>query len=77
MALMMGLMSCHATLPDDASLSSYRIGREIKVFKYGQILQAFREIVNKSGRDQRTSRCTPCGLGGLLPLRIGGRFRKE
>ena len=76
-ALMVGSLSCHATLTDDAPLSSYRIRREVKVFKYGQTLQAFREIVNKSGRDQRTSRCTPCGLGGLIPLRMGGRFRKE
>ena len=29
-ALTVELMSCHATLPDDAPLSSYRFGREAK-----------------------------------------------
>ena len=37
-ALMVELMSCHAMLPDDTPLSSYRICREVKVFKYGQAL---------------------------------------
>ena len=63
-ALMVELMSCHATLPDDAPLSSYRIGREAEVLKYGQALQAFREIVKKSGRDPKDF--------ALHSLRIGG-----
>ena len=46
-------MSCHSTLPDGAPLSSYRIGRDVKVLKYGQALQAFRELVKKSGRDPK------------------------
>ena len=66
MALMVELMSCHATLPDDAPLSSYRIGREVKVLKYSQGLQTFREIVNKFGRDPKDF--------ALHSLRIGGGF---
>ena len=64
MALIVELMSCHATLPDDAPLSSYRIGREVKVLKYDQALQAFREIAKKSGRDPKDF--------ALHSLRIGG-----
>ena len=55
--LIVELMSFHATLPDDAPRSSYRIGREVEVLKYGQALQAFRKIAKKSGATQRTSRC--------------------
>ena len=76
MALMVELMSCHATLPDDAPLFSYRIGREVKVLKYGQALQAFRDIVRSPGVTQRTSRCTLCGLGGFNPCGWGGGFGK-
>ena len=41
-ALMVESMSYHATLSNDAPLSSYCIGRKAKVLKYGQALQAFR-----------------------------------
>lgn len=33
-ALMDEYLSCHATLPADAPLSSYRSGREVMVMKY-------------------------------------------
>ena len=66
MALMVELMACHATLPDDAPLSSYRIDREVKVLKYGQALRAFREIVTKSGSDPKDL--------ALHSLRIEGGF---
>ena len=59
-------MSCHATLPDDAPLSSYRISLEVKVLKYGQALEAFIVIVKKSGRDPKDF--------ALHSLRIGGGF---
>ena len=77
MALIVELMSCHATLPDDAPLSSYRIGREVKVLKYGQALQAFREIAKKSGRDPKDFALHSLRIGGVPPLRLGGRFRRE
>ena len=81
-ALTVELISRHATWPDDAPLSllsSYRIGREVKVLKYGQALQAFREIVKKSRRDPKDFALHSLRIGGglLPPLRLGGRFRRE
>ena len=58
-------------------LSSYRIGREVKVLKYGQALQAFRELVNKSGRDPKDFALHSLRIGGASILAAGGRFRKE
>ncbi|CAN0442833.1 unnamed protein product [Pylaiella littoralis] len=58
------LMSCHATLPEDAPLSSCRSGREVKVLKYGQALQAFRGIVKKSGRDPKDFALHSLPIGG-------------
>ena len=70
---LMELMSCHTTLPDDAPLSSYRIGNEVRVLKYGQTLQAFREILKKSGRDPKDFALHFLRIGeGLPPLRLGG-----
>ena len=71
-ALMVELMSCHATLPDDAPLFSNRIGREVKVLKYGQALQAFREMVKKSGRDPKDSALHSLRIGGGSTLAAGG-----
>ena len=52
-ALVLELMSCYATLPADAPLSSYRDDRGVKIWKYNETLRALREIVEKSGRDPR------------------------
>ena len=77
-ALMVELMSCHATLPDDAPLSSYRIGREVRVLKYGQALQASREIVNKSGRDPKDFALHSLrSERGASTLATGGGGRRE
>ena len=76
--LMVELMSCHATLPDDAPLSSYRIGREVKVLKHGQALQVSRGIVNKSGRDPKDFALHSLRIeGGFHPCGWGGRFGKS
>ena len=56
-------------------LSSYRIGREVKVLKYGQALQAFRELVKKSGRDPKDFALHSLRIGGASILVAGGRFR--
>ena len=52
-ALMVELLSFHPTLPDSAPLSSYCCGREVRVCQYDQALRAFREVVEKSGRDPK------------------------
>ena len=77
MALMVELMSYHATLPDDTPLSSYRIGRDVKILKYGQALQAFREIVKKSGRVPKDFALHSLRIGRASTLAAGGRFRRE
>ena len=76
-ALMVELMSCYATLPDDAPLSSYRIGREVKVLKYGQALQAFREIVKKSGRDPKGFALHSLRIVGASTLAAGGEVSER
>ena len=76
-ALMVELMSCHATLPDDAPLSSYRIGLEVKVLKYSQALQAFREIVKKSGRDPKDLALHSLRIGGASTLAAAGEVSER
>ena len=79
-ALIVELMSLHATLPDDAPLSSYRIGREVKVLKYGQALQAFREIAKKSERDPKEGRGSTLAAGGEVSERViqgAGRWKSD
>ena len=49
-ALVVALLSCFAALPEHAPLSSYRSGRQVRVWGYRQALRALREIVEKSGR---------------------------
>ena len=71
-ALIVELMSCNATLPDDAPLSSYRIGRQVKVLKYGQAPQACREIVKKSGSDPKDFVLHSLRIGGASTLAVGG-----
>ena len=77
MALMVELMSCHATLHDDAPLSSYRVGREVKVLKYGQTLQGFREIVKKSGRDPKDFALHSLRIGGASTLAARGEVSER
>ena len=50
-ALMLELLSWHATLPDHAPLSAYRSRGKLMVLKYGHALRAMREVVEKSGRN--------------------------
>ena len=76
-ALMVELMSWHATLPDDAPLSLYRIGREVKVLKYGKALQAFREIVKKSGSDPKDFALHSLRIGGVSTLSAGGEVSER
>ena len=43
-----------------------------KCFKYGQALQAFREIVNKSGRGPKDLKLHSLRIGGASILAAGG-----
>ena len=52
-ALLVELLSCHATLPADAPLSSYRSGREVMAVKYSQALRAIREVGENAGRNPK------------------------
>ena len=77
-ALMVELLSCHPTLPDSGPLSSYRSGREVKVWKYDQALRAFREIVEKSGRNPKRIRVAfATDRRGVHPSSGRGRIRSS
>ena len=76
-ALMVELMSCHATLPDDAPLSSYRSGREVKVLRYGEALRAFREVVKKSGHEPKDFALHSLRIGGASTLAAGGKVSER
>ncbi|CAB1109801.1 unnamed protein product [Ectocarpus sp. CCAP 1310/34] len=71
-ALMVASLSCHATLPDSAPLSSYRSGQEVKVLKYDQALRALREIVERSGRNPKDFALHSLRIGGASTLAAGG-----
>ena len=68
--LMVELILCHATVPDDPPLSSYRICREVWS---GSV------SIQSPGTTQRTLRCTLCGLGGGASTLAagGGEFGKS
>lgn len=75
-------MSCHATLPDDAQLSSYRSGTEVKLLRYSEALRAFREVAKKSGREPRGFELHfhPGGWGGGSSERVierAGRWKSD
>ena len=70
--LMVELLSCHSTLPDSAPLASYRCGREVKVMKYNQALQALREIVERTGRNPKEFALHSLRIGGASTLAAGG-----
>lgn len=71
-ALLVELLSCHATLPADAPLSSYRSGREVRVVKYSQALRAFREVVENAGRNPKDFALHSLRIGGASTLAAGG-----
>ena len=71
-ALMVELLSYHPTLPDSAPLSSYRSGREVRVWKYDQALRAFRGVVENSGGDPKEFALHSLRIGGASTLAAGG-----
>lgn len=70
--LMLELLSCHATLPANAPLSSYRSGREVRVVTYSQALHAFRELVANAGRNPTDFGLHSLRIGGTSTLAAGG-----
>ena len=69
------LMLCHPTLPYHTSLSSYRSGRHVTVFKDGNATEALREIEEKFAQNNRKlalhslrhgrSLCPDCRRAGI------------
>ncbi|CAM9891908.1 unnamed protein product [Pylaiella littoralis] len=72
MAEVTKLMSCHPTLPDDAPLSSYRTSSGVRVVRYGRALQALREVVKLSGREQKDFTLHSLRIKGASTLAAGG-----
>lgn len=71
-ALVVELLSCHATLPDSAPLASYRSGRAVRVARYSAALRAVREVVAKSGRNPQEYALHSLRIGGATALASGG-----
>lgn len=71
-ALVVELLSCHATLPDSAPLASYRSGRAVRVVRYSAALRAVREVVEKSGRNPQEYALHSLRIGGATALASGG-----
>ena len=77
-ALVLELMSCFSSLPDNAPLSSYRSGKSIRMVRHGHALRAIKEIVAKSGRSPdefalhslRTGEATTLTAGGDISERV-------
>ena len=74
MALMLELLSRHATLPAHVPLCSYRSGHEVKVLNYTEALRALREVVEKSGRDPRDFALHSLRIGGMSTMCAGGEL---
>ena len=69
---MVALLSCFAALPEHAPLSSYRSGRQVRVWGYGRALRALREIFEKSGRKPEEYALHSLGIGSASMLAAGG-----
>lgn len=77
-ALMVDLLSCYVTVPAEAPLSSYHCsGSEVKVAKYGQALRAFRELVEKAGRNPEELALHSLRIGGAFTLAAGGEVSER
>ena len=50
-ALRLVPMSCFLSLPDHASLDSYRLSSSVTVVSYGRVLRADKEVVANSSRN--------------------------
>ena len=62
---------------DAVALMVELMGREVKVLNYGQALQAFREIVKKSGRGPKDFALHSLRIGGASTLGTGGEVSER
>lgn len=75
--VMVDLLSCLATLSDDAQLSSYRSGREVRILKYDQALHALRENVDKFEETPKECAFHLLRIGGASTLTGGGNLSER
>lgn len=71
-ALMVELMSCHPSLPDNAPLSSYRGSGGVRTWGYGQAMRALRELVSETGGNPEEYALHSMRIGGATALAAGG-----
>ena len=69
---MVALMSCHLALPENAPLSSYRSGQQVRAWGYGQALKALREVFPKFRGKPQEYAFHSLWLGNALTLAAGG-----
>ena len=76
-AMLVELLSSHATLPADAPLLSYRSGREVRVVKFNQALREFREVGENAGRNPKDFALHSLRIGGASTLAAGGNISER
>ena len=62
---------CFLSLPDHASLASYRLGSSVIVVRYGRASRAVKEVVAKSRRDPDEIALHSLRIGGAAALAVG------
>ena len=74
---LMELLSCYSILPGGASLSSYRYGSEVKVWRYTEALWALRQVVAKAGGDPSEVAVSSSRIGAAITLAAVGEVSQR
>ena len=70
-ALIMDLMSCFSSLPENAPLSSNYTVKSVRMVRYGRTLRAIEELVAKFGRHPDEFSLHSMRIGGEITLAAG------
>ena len=76
-ALTVELLSGYPTLPENAPLSSYQYGNEIRVWKYLEVLEALPQVVAKAGDDSTEVALHTVRIGAATMLAAGGEVQQR
>ena len=71
-ALMVELLSVYPRMPESASLSSYRCGSEVRVWRYPEALAALRQVAARAGDDLSEVALHSLRIGATTTLAVGG-----
>ena len=76
-ALIMDLMSCFSSLPENAPLSSNYTVKSVRMVRYGRTLRAIEELMTKSDRNLDEFTMHPLSTGGAMTMAAGGDISKR